>query len=76
MVLRMARPTSRNGSSNVYFRVRIPADVKAVARGQSLAIPVGDIVFPVALSKAANEVKPKFNTIKIKPMYSQCVAGA
>ena len=57
MVLRRARPTSRSESSNLCFRKRIPADVKAVARGQTLAIPVGNEVISVVLSETTNEVK-------------------
>jgi hypothetical protein len=70
LVLSMARPTLRSKSTNVYFRERIPADVKAVARGQTLVIPVGDAVVPVAHSKTANEVKVSLRTA------DRCLASA
>ena len=38
MVLLMARPTSRSSSSFLQFRKRVPTDLLAVARGQSLVI--------------------------------------
>lgn len=37
MVLFMARPTKRSGSSKHQFRKRVPADVLRVARGKSIA---------------------------------------
>ena len=36
MVLRMARPTRRSGSSHSYFRRRVPSDVLRLARGQRI----------------------------------------
>lgn len=41
MVLRMARPTRRKGSSLLQFRQRIPADVRRKAVWSSLVVPVG-----------------------------------
>ncbi|MCC7254217.1 hypothetical protein [Hyphomicrobium sp.] len=37
MVLFMARPTKRSGSSNGQFRKRVPADVLRIARGERIA---------------------------------------
>jgi hypothetical protein len=50
MVFGIARPTSRSGSSNIYFRGRIPVEVMAQARGQTLVIPVGDQIARIQLS--------------------------
>jgi integrase len=44
MVLKMARPTRRSGSSLHQFKQRIPLDVRERAVGRTLVVPVGDSV--------------------------------
>lgn len=44
MVLKMARPTRRSGSSLHQFKQRIPLDVRERAVGKTLVVPVGESV--------------------------------
>ena len=57
MVLRMTRPTKRTESSFLTFRKRVPADILAKAKGQSVTIQ-----FPAEGSDEAATV-----TVKIEP---------
>lgn len=50
MLFRLVRPLKRPGSSNPYFAQRIPADLRARAIGVSLAIPIGQITFPLTIT--------------------------
>jgi integrase len=62
MLFRLVRPMRRSGSSSVYFVQRIPADLKARAKGLKLALPIGSETVPFAISPKANFVKVSLRT--------------
>src|SRR5262245_6197559 len=62
MLLRMASPMKRPDSTVFYLRQRIPADVLAQARGQTLRVPIGDGVAVVRLGRSADTVKASLHT--------------
>lgn len=57
MVIRMARPSRRKGSSSLQFRQRIPRDVRTKAINTLLVIPVGD-------AEAAVRIGPRTDTVQ------------
>lgn len=52
MLLRMASPLSRDGSSFKQIRPRVPADVLPKARGMTLHVPIGDTTREVTVGKS------------------------
>ena len=62
MLFRLVRPMRREGSRNEYFRQRIPADVKPLAVGLSLALPVGDETATVAIADETRFIKVSLRT--------------
>lgn len=62
MVLRMAGPYRRPGSSVWWFRKRIPANVLQATRGKSLYLPIGSEKRRVSISPKAVEVVCSLHT--------------
>lgn len=62
MLYRLVRPMRRKGSRHPYFLQRIPADVKALAVGLKLALPVGAETVPLTISAKAETVKVSLRT--------------
>jgi integrase len=62
MLYRLVRPMRRKGSRHPYFLQRIPADVKALAVGLKLDLPVGVETVPLTLSAKAETVKVSLRT--------------
>lgn len=53
----------REGSRNIYFQQRIPADVRRlIADGVTLAVPIGQAFAPVTLSPATRSLKLSLRT--------------
>lgn len=57
MLHRLVRPVKRKGSSRQQFVQRIPADVKASARGMKLHVPVGPDIIPITISPKADAIR-------------------
>ena len=62
MLYRLVRPMRRKGSQNAYFQQRIPTDVKPLAAGLKLALPVGDEFVIVPVSTGSRFVKVSLRT--------------
>lgn len=62
MPLAMPRPMKRQGTSFHQLIQRIPADVLTVARGRTLALPIGEETVRVALSQKAIDVRVSLRT--------------
>lgn len=62
MVLRMARPTTRVGSSIVQFRQRVPADLRGKTEALILVVPVGDGEATVRLSVRSETIQFSLGT--------------
>jgi hypothetical protein len=62
MLYRLVRPMRRKGSRHPYFLQRIPADVKALAVGLKLDLPVGGETVPLIISAKAETVKVSLRT--------------
>jgi len=62
MLFRLVRPMRREGSRNEYFRQRIPADVKPLAVGLSLSLPVGEETATVAIAADTKVIKVSLRT--------------
>jgi integrase len=62
MLYRLVRPMRRKGSRHPYFLQRIPADVKALAVGLKLALPIGAETVPLTISAKAATVKASLRT--------------
>ena len=57
MLYRLVRPMRRKGSRNIYFQQRIPGDVRRLATGRTLALPIGDEFADVRISPGAANIK-------------------
>src|SRR5579863_8708157 len=63
MLYRVVRPMRREGSRNIYFQQRIPADVRRlIADGVTLALPIGEVFAPITLSPATRSLKLSLRT--------------
>lgn len=62
MLVQMARPMRRKGSSFHQFRKRIPQDVLDKARGTVLALPIGDEVIHSTIGQKAVEITASLRT--------------
>lgn len=62
MLYRLVRPMHRRTSQNRYFVQRIPADVRSIAVGQSLRIPVGGSFVSKVISPRAVDVRFSLGT--------------
>src|SRR5271155_2307339 len=62
MLYRLVRPMRRKGSRHPYFLQRIPMDVKALAVGLKLALPIGAETVPLTISAKAETVKASLRT--------------
>ncbi len=62
MVLKMACPMRRKGSSVYQLRKRIPKDVLSKARGRTLNVPIGDDIRTIQLSPSATTVVTTLGT--------------
>jgi hypothetical protein len=62
MLYRLVRPMHRKGSRHPYFLQRIPADVKALAVGLKLDLPIGLETVPLIISTKAETVKVSLRT--------------
>src|SRR5277367_1354481 len=62
MLYRLVRPMRRKGSRHPYFNQRIPVDVRALAVGLKLALPIGAETVPLIISTKAETVKVSLRT--------------
>ena len=62
MLYRLVRPMRRKGSRHPYFNQRIPVDVRALAVGLKLALPIGAETVPLIISAKAETVKASLRT--------------
>jgi hypothetical protein len=62
MLLRLVRPVKRSGSSIPQFVKRIPADVRDLAVGKSVAIPLGDSTVLVVFTQEMDAVRFSLRT--------------
>ena len=59
MVLKMASPCKDPKTGVFYLRVRVPTDLRAKVKGQTISLPIGD---KVAVAKAGEVVKASLRT--------------
>ena len=64
MLYRLVRPMRRKGSRHPYFLQRIPVDVKALAVGLKLALPIGAETVSLIISAKAETVKVSLRTAR------------
>lgn len=62
MLLKLVRPVKRSGSSIPYFVQRIPADLRAVAVGRVLEVPLGDSSKRIAITSQTESVRFSLQT--------------
>jgi len=62
MVLKMARPTRRTGSSSIQFRQRIPARVRKAAVGKTFYAPVGNQTVAIKIGPATKTIQFSLRT--------------
>ncbi|WP_325347296.1 DUF6538 domain-containing protein [Xylophilus sp.] len=62
LLIRMARPMRRQGSSFHQFRKRIPLDILDKARGLTLALPIGNEVIQNTIGAQAVEITASLRT--------------
>ncbi|ANY82977.1 hypothetical protein BB934_32690 (plasmid) [Microvirga ossetica] len=59
MVLKMASPWKDPKSGVFYLRVRVPTDLRAKVKGQTIGLPIGD---KIVQAKAGETVKASLRT--------------
>jgi len=77
MVFRMSRPTSRQGSRQAQFKVRVPADLLHRIAGKTLTVPVGAGSASCSLSSRTKVVQFSLRTndpAEIKVRYAVAAA--
>lgn len=62
MLYRLVRPMKRKGSSNQQFVQRIPADLQQQMVGMKLAVPIGDEIVFLIVSKKAQSIRFSLRT--------------
>jgi hypothetical protein len=62
MLFRLVRPVKRTGSRHRYFVRRIPADVRALAVGKRLIIPVGEASQSIIISARSQSIRLSLRT--------------
>lgn len=62
MVLRMASPTSRSGSTFTQFKQRIPTDVRAKAAGLVISVPVGEGIASITIGPTTQVIQFSLRT--------------
>lgn len=62
MLYRLVRPMRREGSRNLQYVRRIPADVKERAAGLQLAVPLGERTIPITIAPGAQSVRLSLRT--------------